>query len=898
MIALPLKRITALLALGGLLGAGPAPGPSSVPSVATHTTDVTRATLTNGLRVVIVRDPLAPVATVYNNYLVGANETPAGFPGMAHAQEHMAFRGCSGVTADQTSAIFAQLGGDGNADTQQTTTQYFETVPAADLAIALRVDSGCMRDIEDSQKEWDSERGAIEQEVSRDLSNPTYNAITRLGADMFAGTPYEHDPLGTRPSFQKTTGAMLKSFYKTWYAPNNAILVITGDVDPQATLTLVKSLYESIPSHPIPARPAVPLQPVKAETFTLDSDLPYVLTLTAYRMPGSDDPDYAAAQILTDVLGSERADVYALGVQGKALQSSFEEISTYQKSGLAAAIGVLPVGADPKAFSATLQSVVANYASSGVPAELVDAAKRSEIASAEFNRNSTDELASTWSDALANEGRTSPDDDIDALRKVTVEDVNRVAKEYLDPSKAVTANLVPRGSGKAVASKGFGGGETLTSQPTKPVVLPDWARAQLAQLNVPPSTLAPTDTTLPNGLRLIVQPETTSDTVTVIGQIAHSNPLQTPRGKDGVDAVLAQLFSYGTTSLDRLQFRKALDDIAAQETAGTSFSLHVLKTNFDRGVQLLADNELNPALPASDFAIVKKQTVESVAGEEQSPSYFVERAIAKGLLPPSDPGLREATPKSVAAVTLDDVKHFHAAVYRPDLTTVVVIGNVTPDEAKASVAKYFGAWTARGPKPRTELPPIPANKPAATVVPNHARVQDETSLVQTVPVRRTDPDYYALQLGDHVLGGGFYATRLYRDLRQIAGLVYTVSNTLAAGKTRAQYSVSFGSDPQNVSKARSIVTRDLRAMQTTDVSPAELQQAKAILLRQLPLGEASEDAVAGALAANASANLPLDERHRAAEIYAGLTAAQVRAAFGRNIRPAGFVVVVEGPTPS
>src|SRR5579864_5939129 len=113
--------------------------------------DVTRATLDNGMRVVILRDPLAPVVTVEENYLVGGNETPAGFPGMAHAQEHMAFRGCAGLTADQIAAIYAQLGGAANADTQQNITQYFVTVPSQDLEIALRLDAACMRDVEDSQ---------------------------------------------------------------------------------------------------------------------------------------------------------------------------------------------------------------------------------------------------------------------------------------------------------------------------------------------------------------------------------------------------------------------------------------------------------------------------------------------------------------------------------------------------------------------------------------------------------------------------------------------------------------------------------------------------------------------------------------------------------------------------
>ncbi|MGC2402727.1 MAG: pitrilysin family protein, partial [Acidobacteriaceae bacterium] len=234
--------------------------------------NVTRATLSNGLQVVIVRNALAPVVTVELNFKVGGDETPPGFPGSAHAEEHMAFRGCTGMTADQTAAIYAQVGGRDNADTQQNITQYFTTVPAADLDVALQAQASCLRGVDDSEEEWVHERGAIEQEVSRDLSNPTYKFIDRLNGDMFAGTPYAHDPLGTRPSFEATTGAMLKDFYKKWYTPGNAILVIVGDVDATATIAKVKQLFGDIANHPIPEHPAVNLTPVKPETFTLDSN--------------------------------------------------------------------------------------------------------------------------------------------------------------------------------------------------------------------------------------------------------------------------------------------------------------------------------------------------------------------------------------------------------------------------------------------------------------------------------------------------------------------------------------------------------------------------------------------------------------------------------------------------
>jgi len=170
-----------------------------------------KATLDNGMRVVIVRNSLAPVVTVEMNFLVGGNETPAGFPGMAHAEEHMAFRGCTGMSADQTAAIYAELGGQNNADTQQNITQYFATVPAADLEVALKAQAACLQGVDDSPAQWAEERGAIEQEVARDLSNPTYKFIDRLNQDMFAGTPYAHDPLGTKASFDATTGEMLQS---------------------------------------------------------------------------------------------------------------------------------------------------------------------------------------------------------------------------------------------------------------------------------------------------------------------------------------------------------------------------------------------------------------------------------------------------------------------------------------------------------------------------------------------------------------------------------------------------------------------------------------------------------------------------------------------------------------
>ena len=855
--------------------------------------DVLRATLTNGLQVVIVKNTLAPVVTTEVNYLVGANESPEGFPGMAHAEEHMMFRGSPGLSAGQLSNIMALMGGHFNADTQQTVTQYFFTAPKDNLETALRVEVLRMKGALNSQELWEKERGAIEQEVARDLSSPEYLLFKQLLEKIFDGTPYAHDALGTRPSFQKTTSAMLKHFHESWYGPNNAILVIVGDVNPPQTLALVTKLFSSIPPRPVPARPSVNLQPLKAAHIAFDTDLPYGLSVVAYRFPGYDSPDFAAAMVLADVLASKRGNLFALVPGGKALFADFDS-EMLPKAGFALATAGFPDGGDGAGLVTVIKTIIDGYIKDGLPSDLVAAAKRRAETNAQFRKNSISGLARAWSQALTVEGRTSPDDTIEAIKKVTVEDVNRVARGYLKNDQAITAILSPQPSGKPVASKGFGGGESFTPQQTKAVRLPSWAKKSLIVPAVPVSNVRPTDIKLPNGIRLIVQTEKISPTITASGQVKHNDNLQEPPGKEGVASLLQNIFSYGTRSLDRVAYEKAKDDISADITAGASFSLRIGPDHFEQGLALLADNLLRPALPEQAFLVVKEETTGALAGRLKSPGYLSQRALIKGLFPPHDPVLREATPETVAGITLDDVKSYHASVFRPDMTTIVIIGDVTPTRAREAVIKHFGSWRASGAKPVTDLPAVPPNQPSRHVVPDQSRVQDEVTLAQTLAVTRSHPDYYTLALADHILSGAFYASRLYRDLRENAGLVYTVGSSLEAGKHRSVFSVFYGCDPPNVSRARTMVEQNLRDMQTTPVTAKELKRTKILLLRQLPLAESSTDAIAAGLLARSVQGLPLDEPVRAAKYYRKMTASQIRTAFKKWIRPDGFVQVTEG----
>jgi len=857
-------------------------------------TEVLRTSLDNGLRVIIVRNTLAPVVSTSLNYLVGADETPEGMPGMAHAQEHMMFRGAPGLSADQLAYLGSIMGGNFNADTRQTVTQYLYTVPAEDLDVALNIEAIRMRAIDDSAKDWQNERGAIEQEVAQDLSNPTYVLFSRLRAALFEGTTYAHDALGTRPSFDRTTAAMLKDFYNHWYAPNNAILVIVGDIDPAATLTTVTRLFGKIPRKTLPARPSIRLKPVRAQSLQLKSDLPYGLQVISMRMPGLDSADFAACEVLADVLNSPRGALYELVPQGKALAAGFD-FEPLAKAGLGSASAAFPAGGDAKTLEKEVRAVLRKIAEGGIPPDLVAAAKLQERRSAEAEKTSIQGLAGAWAEAVAVDGLDSPDQDLARIEKVTVDDVNRVARKYLDLDHAVFAVLTPQGAGKPVTGRGFGGQESIELGEAKPTALPDWAQQAVGRLTVPPSTVHPVVSRLPNGIELIVQPETVADTVSVYGHIRNRPELEVPKGQEGLSMVLGGLFPYGSEHLDRVAFQRALDEIGADEQAGTDFEVSVLKENFDRALQLLADNELHPALPQKAFQTVRRQVSDSVAGRLRSPGYLVGRAIDGALFPKDDPTQREALPKTVESLTLDDVQRYYRAAFRPDLTVIVVIGNVAPEQARAVIQKYFGNWAAEGPRPETALPAVPPNGATQVEVADASRVQDRVTLAETVGLTRSHPDYYTIKLGNTVLGGGFYSARLSRHLRKDAGLVYSIGSMLEAGKNRSVYVVQYACDPPNVTKVHAAVAREIEDMRRTDVTDDELQRAKAMLLRQIPLSEGSMGAIAQALIGRWELDLPLDEPTLAARRYIDLRAGDITAAFAKWFRPDDLVQVTQGP---
>lgn len=887
-----MRLLASLLLCAALVGSSIAPLAGSYPPVL----DVT---LRNGLRVVIVRNTLAPVVSTDMTYLVGSRDDPPGVPGMAHAQEHMLFRGTPDLTSTQLETVATALGGNFNAQTTESLTQYQFTVPAANLDAILRIEADRMRDVLDAQSQWQDERGAIEQEVAQDDSTPGNDFFRDAQARAFAGTPYAHDGVGTRAAFDRLTGPQIKAFYDKWYAPNNAVLIIAGDVDPGATLAQVRRRFEPIPRKRIPAHAPAIFKPLNRTIMRRTTSLIYPLAAIGFRLPGVNSPDFVTSYVLQGILDAERGPLRQLAADGEALDGEWVSMPYFAEGQLGFASAALNPGADPDAMVARLQAILTGIAQHGVPRELFESTRRRLIASQELSRNSISELASDWADTIALDREPTIAHEEALIGKVTLADVNRVARRYLDVNHAIIGALTP--SANASSAQPPGPAQRGSENPLKAhaaAQLPAWASGLIHNITVPRSSVTPQRMTLSNGLTLIVIPESISDSVFLYGEVAMSPALQEPAGKEGITGILNSIFDYGTATQDRATFQRALDDLDSQASGGTAFGLQSTTHTFERALGLLAANELTPRLDNSTLDIARRRAEADLATTLSGSHSIATRNAEQRLLPPGDPELREPTQASLDSISLDDLKAYFRKTFRPDMTSIVVVGNVDPQRTRAAIEQSFGAWHASGAKPAIDLPPLPLNGPATVKLALPAMSQDSVTLEQILTMRRADPAYIPLLLGNAVLGGGVAGpeqSRLFRDLRQNAGLVYVVSSHLAVGMDRSRFTIGFACAPSNLSRIETIINQDIARMQQQPVGDFELSLTKASIVRRQLVSEASTGSIGNELLGYSVSGLPLDQANVDAHHLLETNADQVRSAFATYIKPRNFVRIIEGP---
>lgn len=883
-----LVLFTALVLLTAPLGATAQPADEGIGD-----RGIFQTRLSNGLQVIVVEDRAAPVVHTSMWYRFGSLYETPGKTGLAHALEHMMFRGTPSLSAGGLDDVVARLGAQMNGETQYDYTSFLFDMPADRLNVALQIEADRMQHLALRPQDWRIEQGAVLNEIDGDESSPFFNLLSRVRAAAYPGLPAGRTPTGVRSDVAHATAADIRRYYEEWYAPDNAALVVAGDVEHQNVFALAQRYFGHIPARKLPAHTAQ--HPVAATGKVVDAEFPFpfeVLDL-AYAVPGDTEPGEPAVSVLSNLIPNQRGPFYQALVETNVALAIEANADTQLRGGLMHVFIVLNPGHTGAEAQQIFQSTMESALAQGFDPDLVSAAKRQALAERAYDADSIGgygDLAG-YTYGVVRERNSDEDTRLAAL---TPQTVLQAARKYLAKPNVVghlTPNSHPQnGSQKssAGASDNFSGRAI-----SGPVVEPASIRAEIRKPSTVHSKLAPTEFTLPNGLRVIVQEKHDRPTVYIAGTIA-SSPAFTPAGKEGIARLADAMADFGSDHYDFTQLRKVTDDIGASVDLGQTFSAHGFTQDFETLLNVLADSEEHPAFPERWLSLQQSQIANSISSENNISGVIIDRAYMQRLLAPEDPALRYATADSVSAISRDDLLAYTKKYWRPDLTTIAIVGDVTPEHARRAVEAAFGSWTNDGPKPSTDQPALPAPHIAHAYVGTDAN-QVFVQLGQPA-ISRTNPDYDAFELLNEIIGGsGYFESRLWQELRQKRGLVYSVSSRLKADRDRGDLEILLSASPGNVSPAIALVREQLDTLRTHPVSETDLEEAKIRLVSQALLNEASAGGQLDEISEVASDSLPANYYTTLAARYASITPADIQRVAKAYLRPDRLIEVFSGP---
>ena len=912
--------------------------------MSSNTESLTRVTtLPNGLTILTREMHSAPIATFWVWYGVGArNETP-GITGISHWVEHMLFKATPKIGAGEIFRLVNKNGGTLNGFTSLDYTAYYETLPADRLELAISIEADRMINARFDPDEVTSERTVIISEKQGGENSPLTHLRETTVAAAFRIHPYRQGVIGYLSDLQALTRDDLYNHYRTYYAPNNATVVVVGDFDTDELVARIEAAFGGIPrGGTIPTvRPVEPAQEGERRVVVRrPGPLPHFLA--AYHAPQADNPDVFPLMVLDAILsGAGSMGMSGGGANlGRSSRLYRALVETELSSGASSGFSLMR---DPYLFSI----------SAGLRPDItLDEVERVIFEQVEQLRNepaSDEEMARALKGiraqfAYASEGVTSIaywlgslskihtntlyDQFIERFATITAADVQRVAQQYLAPDNRTVGHFIPATAGSgAPGSTGLGDAAALwtpserrwlndpSQQPAELAFADDTPTAALHSTN-PLSTHTPgVDGTsvsgtprvnflrrvLPNGI-VILGNERPESAAVVLRARLRAGSLYDTVATEGLARLTAVMLQRGTEHHTFTEMNAITDALGASigsEPSRLIVDLRVrcLVEDFAQLAGLLADVIRRPTFPQAELDKVRGQTLTGILQGDQDTRTLAERGLRKLAYPADHPYSRSTigTKESVESIDREALVAFHQEYYRPDLLSFSVVGGVSFDDAVATIDSLFGDWTAEGLTPTFVIPPV--GLPTTTqrqeaTLPGKSQ-SDITIGHPAIP--RTSPDYYALELANLILGRFGLGGRLGKSVRETQGLAYSTGSSLEGGMGPGAWAARAGVSPANVERAIASIIAEVERIRSEPVAEEELIDAQDYLTGSLPLGLESQDGVARVALDIEFYDLGLDYLDRYPAIIRALTREEIQAAAQQYLHPDRAVISVAGP---
>lgn len=887
-------------------------------------------TLDNGLRVIVHEDRKAPVVAVSVWYRVGSKHEPKGKTGFAHLFEHLMFNGSENSPGDFFEPLQQVGATDSNGTTNVDRTNYFETVPTGALDRALFLESDRMGHLLGAvtQEKLDNQRGVVQNEKRQGDNNPYGLLRYEIFENLFpTGHPYHHSTIGSMGDLNSASLADVKKWFTDNYGPNNAVLVLAGDVDVATAKAKVQEWFGDIPRGPAVQMPAVPVPTLPAPLAKEVKDL--VPTTRIYRMwaiPGLNDPEAVPLQMAMSVLGglsSSRLDNALVRKDPVAVSvSAFAQ--PFEDAGILLVQADVKPGVEPATVAKRLDEEIASFLASGPTADELQRTAASYLAGTIAGLESVGgfggKAVTLAEGALYSNNPAYYKVELDRMAKATPEQVKAVADKWLSrPAFSLTYTPGERTEGGENRGGAVTGGKvTAPVQPDRywnealGDVGPDTgsassfadrsqlpAVADLKALDFPAIERAK----LKNGVEVVFARRSTVPTVNVAVSF-DAGYAADPHSALGTQSLMLSLMDEGTTSLDSIAFAEAKERLGAQIDATanadeTVFSLFALKPNLRASLGLLADYIRNPAFDGKELERVRAQQLNRLKAELNNPNAIASRILAPVLygadhpygIPPS--GLGDA--KSVTAATRDQLAAFHAAWIRPDNARVFVVGDTTLAEVKKQLDATLGQWKA----PATAKPvkhfdiAIPAPKPRILLF-DRPKSPQSVILAGKVLAAKGGDELEVLRSANDIFGGNFLS-RFNTNLRETKGWSYGVRSRISGDQDRLTWVAAAPVQADRTGDSIKELRSDLKSfLGDKGVTKEELERTINGSVRELPGSFETSGDVLGGLRQIVKFGRPDNYYETLPATYEAMTAAEIDAAARKALSTDDLVYVVVG----
>jgi zinc protease len=794
--------------------------PSGVKKV-TSVEGITEYSLGNGLHFLVFPDPSKPTITVNVTYLVGSRHEGSGEGGMAHLLEHMVFKGSTNHLN-----IMQELTEHGcrpNGSTDFDRTNYFETFQASDenLKWALDMESDRMVNSFIKKEDFDKEFSVVRNEFEMGENNPFAVLYKHTLAAAYIAHSYGRPVIGNKSDVERVTMDKLQAFYRKYYQPDNAVLTVAGKVDEPKIVALVNQYFGKIPRPSRTLTPTYTVEPVQdGERLTVVRRVGEIQGIFAvYHTPDGGHPDQPALDVLANVMGEQSSGrLYKALVDNKKATQVFGNAMQYNEPGLIMFGAILNKTDSLDEARNIMLSTIEGVVKEPPSKEEVDRAKARIEKQVDMMLRNSEEVGLFLSEYLAQGDWRLLFRDRDILKKVTPQDVQRVASAYLKTSNQTIGEFIPdpkpdraeipEKTDIAAALKDYKGeaamaaGEAFDPSPKN-------IESRIQRY------------TLPSGMKVsLLQKKTRGASVQAVITL-HFGDLQSLAGKSSTAELAGGTLIRGTAHKNRQQIQDEIDKLKAQlnvngGATSANVSIETTHENLPAVLRLAGEILKEATLPESEFEEIRKERLTFLDFGKTEPQSLAFNEIGRTMYPYPKGDVRGTLPipeeiEEVKGVNLEDAKAFYKRFYGASNGQLAVVGDFDPAEVKKEIETQFGEWksAARFERVKYGFQKIaPVNRTIETPDKQNAVFIAATRL----QISDKDADYPALAIGNYMLGGGFLNSRLATRIRVKDGLSYGVGSSLSAKSQEqdGQFQAFAIAAPQNVAKVEAAFNEEMK----------------------------------------------------------------------------------------